>query len=103
MRYSLAKNLLFADKVRAVVRGIKKGTVLSYGEVAKLAGSPLASRAVGSIMKNNYDKTVPCHRVVRADGVIGEYNRGGTEKKKSLLKKEGLKFTSSGKIERIFE
>ena len=98
MRYSEAKNLLFADRVRAVVRGIKKGRVLSYGEVAKLAGSPLASRAVGSVMKNNYDKTVPCHRVVRADGVIGEYNRGGSEKKRKLLKQEGVKFSNAGRV-----
>jgi O-6-methylguanine DNA methyltransferase len=73
MTYSHAKNILFAERVREVVRGIKRGTVLSYGEVAKLAGSPNASRAVGTIMRNNFDPTVPCHRVVRADGVIGEY------------------------------
>ncbi len=100
MVYSRAKNILFADKVRAVVRGIKKGTVLSYSEVASLAGSPNASRAVGSVMKNNYDETVPCHRVVRADGVVGDYNRGGKEKKIKLLKSEGVKFTQGGRIER---
>ena len=99
MTYSQAKNLLFADKVRASVRRIKKGNTLSYGEVANLAGSPNASRAVGSIMKNNYDKTVPCHRVIRADGVIGEYNRGGSDKKRKLLKSEGVKFNKGGRIE----
>ena len=99
MTYSRAKNILFAERVREVVRGIKRGTVLSYGEVAKLAGSPNASRAVGTIMRNNFVPTVPCHRVVRADGVIGEYNRGGRDKKRSLLKKEGVIFTSTGKID----
>jgi O-6-methylguanine DNA methyltransferase len=99
MTYSHAKNILFAERVREVVRGIKRGTVLSYGEVAKLAGSPNASRAVGTIMRNNFDPTVPCHRVVRADGVIGEYNRGGADMKRSLLKKEGVMFTSTGKID----
>ena len=98
MPYSQAKNTLFADRVRTIVRGIKKGTVLSYGEVAMLAGSAYASRAVGSVMKNNYDKTVPCHRVIRADGIVGDYNRGGKEKKMKLLKSEGVKFTKSGKI-----
>jgi len=80
------------------VRDIKKGSARSYGEVAKLAGSPYASRAVGSVMKNNDDVSVPCHRVVRADGGVGEYNRGGTNKKLLLLKSEGVKFTKLGKV-----
>lgn len=82
----------FAERVREVVRQIPKGKTMSYGEVAKYAGSPGASRAVGSIMKANYDKTVPCHRVIRADGKVGEYNRGGPSKKLSLLKKEGWRY-----------
>lgn len=79
----------FADQVRAVVRAIPKGETMSYGEVAKKAGYPGAARAVGTIMKNNFDPTVPCHRVICADGSLGQYNRGGTEKKRALLKKEG--------------
>ncbi len=79
----------FADKVRDVVRNIPKGTTMSYAEVAAYAGSPSAARAVGSVMKHNYDPTVPCHRVVRADGKLGEYNRGGIEQKRELLIKEG--------------
>jgi O-6-methylguanine DNA methyltransferase len=79
----------FADKVRAVVRTIPKGSVMTYGAVAKKAGFPGAARAVGAIMKDNYDKTVPCHRVIRSDGKIGEYNRGGPDAKRALLIKEG--------------
>jgi methylated-DNA-[protein]-cysteine S-methyltransferase len=79
----------FAERVHDVVRSIPKGKTMSYGEVAKYAGSPGASRAVGSIMKANYDKTVPCHRVIRSDGKVGEYNRGGSEKKMKLLFSEG--------------
>jgi methylated-DNA-[protein]-cysteine S-methyltransferase len=79
----------FAERVRKVVRGIKKGRTMSYGQVASAAGRPGAARAVGTVMKNNYDKTVPCHRVIRADGKIGEYNRGGPAKKRALLKAEG--------------
>ena len=79
----------FAERVRAVVRAIPRGQAMSYGAVAKLAGNPLAARAVGTVMKNNYDKSVPCHRVIRSDGRIGEYNRGGPEAKRALLKKEG--------------
>lgn len=90
----------FTERVRDVVRGIKKGHVLTYGEVARLAGAQGAARAVGTIMKNNFDKTIPCHRVIRSDGMIGEYNRGGSKKKTSLLKQEGVMFTKSGKVER---
>ena len=79
----------FAERVRAVVRDIPRGKTMSYSQVAYKAGNPGAARAVGSIMKNNYDKTVPCHRVIRSDGKIGEYNRGGSAKKRALLKAEG--------------
>lgn len=77
----------FCAKVEAVVRRIPRGTVMTYGEVAAAAGSPGAARAVGSIMKRNYDPEIPCHRVVRADG-LGHYNRGET-RKRALLVEEG--------------
>jgi methylated-DNA-[protein]-cysteine S-methyltransferase len=81
--------LSFTDRVGLVVKNIPKGNVLTYAEVAKKAGSPGASRAVGSIMAKNFDPNIPCHRVIRTDGNIGNYNRGGTEAKIKLLKKEG--------------
>jgi len=62
---------------------------MSYGEVAALAGSSGAARAVGNIMKQNYDNTIPCHRVIRADGKPCGYNRGGPEKKLQILRSEG--------------
>ncbi len=86
------KKIVFADQVRKVVKAIPKGETMTYGEVARKAGYPGAARAVGGVMKNNFDNTVPCHRVIRSDGKIGQYNRGGPEAKKLLLKKEGVKF-----------
>lgn len=83
-------NKSFSDKVRDVVKKIPKGKVLTYKEVARKAGNEKASRAVGSIMKKNYDNTIPCHRVIRSDGTAGEYNRGGTKKKLMILKSEGV-------------
>ncbi len=77
----------FRERVLNVVKAIPRGETMSYGEVAALAGSPGAYRAVGSIMKYNYDPTVPCHRVIKADGSLGEYNRG-EERKKELLRQE---------------
>lgn len=82
----------FSEKVRAVVRAIPKGTTLSYKQVAYAAGRPLAHRAVANIMAKNFDPTVPCHRVVRSDGGLGGYNRGGVERKKELLIAEGVTF-----------
>jgi O-6-methylguanine DNA methyltransferase len=79
----------FAEKVRDIVKKIPKGKMMTYGTVARLAGSPGAARAVGTIMAANYDAAVPCHRVIRSDGTIGEYNRGGPKAKRALLVKEG--------------
>jgi methylated-DNA-[protein]-cysteine S-methyltransferase len=80
----------FADKVRDIVRKIPKGKTLTYKEVARKAGKPGAARAVGGIMKKNFDSKIPCHRVIRSDGGMGGYNRGGIEKKKAILKAEAL-------------
>lgn len=83
------KKSSFADRVRDAVRQIPKGQTKSYGEIARAIGYSGAARAVGQVMKNNYDPTVPCHRVVRSDGKIGGYNRGGEEAKRKLLRAEG--------------
>lgn len=79
----------FSEQVKAVVRTIPKGEVRTYKEVATAAGNPQAARAVANIMAKNYDETVPCHRVIRSDGELGGYNRGGVEQKRAILKKEG--------------
>ncbi len=79
----------FSEKVITVIAKIRRGEVLSYQQVAALAGSPLAYRAVGNILKKNYRPEIPCHRVVRSDGNIGGYNRG-VAKKERLLKQEGV-------------
>ena len=80
----------FTERVRDVVRDIPKGEVMTYGEVAKRAGSPGAARAVGTIMSRNYDPGIPCHRVIGSNGSLGGYNRGGLKKKRELLEKEGV-------------
>ncbi len=79
----------FTEKVYAVVAKIPRGSVMTYGEVARRAGRPGAARAVGNIMHRNPNmKCVPCHRVVRADGTPGGYARG-TRAKIALLRREG--------------
>lgn len=83
------KKTNFTEKVIAVVKQIPKGSVMSYKQVAKLAGNSKASRAVGTIMAHNIDKNVPCHRVIRSDGKIGAYNGINGKSKEELLRKEG--------------
>lgn len=83
----------FAQKVRNVVKAIPKGSVMTYKEVAIAAGNPKAARAVANIMAKNYDLDIPCHRVIRTDGSLGGYNRGGIKKKRAILQSEGVKLT----------
>jgi methylated-DNA-[protein]-cysteine S-methyltransferase len=79
----------FTGKVYAVVAKIPRGSVLTYKEVARCAGSPRAYRAVGNILNKNHNPKIPCHRVIRSDGSLGGYNRGA-KAKKSILEKEGF-------------
>lgn len=81
--------LSFKEKVLSVVKKIPKGKTLSYKEVAVKSGSPKAFRAVGNILNKNFDKNIPCHRVIKSNGKLGGYNRGVTNKK-NILKKEGF-------------
>lgn len=67
---------------------IPAGKTLSYKEVAEKIGQPEAARAVGQALARNYDPEVPCHRVIKNDGSLGSYNRGGVEVKRKLLEKE---------------
>ncbi len=80
----------FTDRVRRVVAGIPTGKTLTYKEVAARAGNENAARAVARIMAANYDPEIPCHRVIRTDGGLGGYNRGGIEAKRRILLKEGV-------------
>lgn len=83
-----AKKKTFVDRVYDIVARIPKGKVASYFEVARAAGSPGASRAVGTAMaKNEHFEKVPCHRVVRADGTIGKFSRTDFTKESFWKKK----------------
>ena len=83
----------FYQKVYAAVKTIPQGKVLAYKDVAALAGSPRAARAVGTAMKNNPDiDNIPCHRVVGAGGKMLGYAYGGEKVKIRMLKAEGIEF-----------
>lgn len=72
------------------LRRVPRGEVVSYGELAALAGRPRAPRAAGSVCAANpFAFIVPCHRVVSANG-IGGYGSTGVETKRRLLALEGV-------------
>jgi len=89
----------FTRKVINIVAKIPRGKLMTYSQVAKIAGSPRAYRAVGTILRTNYRESqkqlpmtefrpVPCHRVIRSDNFVGQYAKGIKAKEK-LLSDEG--------------
>lgn len=84
----------FKDKVYKFTRRIPKGKVATYGQLAKLAGNSMGSRAVGAFMRTNPDAPqTPCHRVVATDGSLTGYSGvGGVNGKKKMLIAEGVRF-----------
>jgi methylated-DNA-[protein]-cysteine S-methyltransferase len=72
------------------LRAVPRGETVTYGELAALAGRPLAPRAAGAVCSSNrFAFVVPCHRVVSSSG-IGGYGSAGVEVKRRLLALEGV-------------
>ena len=90
----LLKGTKFQLKVWRFLQKIPRGKIKTYSEIAKAIGKPKSFRAVANaVAKNPFPPTIPCHRVVRADGSLGGYSgKGGLKTKKKLLKKEGFSF-----------
>ena len=88
----MAQGTPFQQKVWAALRTIPRGEVRTYTDIAVQIGHPSSARAVANACgKNPYAPEVPCHRVIRSDGSIGGYSaEGGSEKKRALLRKEGV-------------
>ncbi len=81
---------LFQKQVWKVLLKIKKGQTKTYAEVAQMVGRPTAVRAVASaVAKNSIAVLIPCHRVVRSDGGVGEY-RWGKKWKERVLNSEKM-------------
>jgi len=79
----------FLERCALALRGVPRGEVVTYGELAALAGAPGAARAAGSFCaRNRLGLFVPCHRVVAADG-LGSYGSLGVAYKRRLLALEG--------------
>jgi methylated-DNA-protein-cysteine methyltransferase-like protein len=91
----------FNSRVYELVRQIPEGRVASYGQIAFMAGSWRASRAVGyALHRNPYHGKVPCHRVVFKDGGLASgFAFGGQDVQRQLLESEGVKFTADGHVD----
>jgi methylated-DNA-[protein]-cysteine S-methyltransferase len=90
-RYDLSEQTPFERDVLLKTAQIPRGQVRTYSWVAKEIGRPAAVRAVGTALANNpIPVIIPCHRVIRTDGIIGNYGAGGTEAKKQILAAEGV-------------
>ncbi len=88
----------FQQQVLDIIKHIPSGSVSTYREIARALHRPRAARAVGNALnKNPHLVVVPCHRIVTTDGRLGGY-REGIERKKSLLKREGVDILPNGKI-----
>ena len=88
----LARLRPFQRRVLEATARIPAGEVRAYGWVAREIGAPGAARAVGTALaRNPFAPLIPCHRVVRADGGMGEYSSGGPAVKRRLLEREGAR------------
>lgn len=88
----------FERRVLDELARVPYGKTVSYGELAAMAGSPRAARAVGSVMRNNQLMIVlPCHRVIGADGSLRGYGGlgCGLDHKRWLLELEGASLQPS--------
>lgn len=84
-----------------IVATIPEGYVMTYGQIARIIGSPRASRIVGSAMYNApSDRELPCHRVVDRHGALAPtFVFGGREYQRMLLEAEGVSFLPNGCID----
>jgi len=91
LRFDLRGLTSFEQAVLRKTLEIPRGQVRPYGWVAREIGHPAAVRAVGTALANNpIPYFIPCHRVVRTDGHIGNYGGGGPEAKAKILNMEGV-------------
>jgi AraC family transcriptional regulator of adaptative response/methylated-DNA-[protein]-cysteine methyltransferase len=89
------KGTSFQAGVWSLLRSIPRGSTRTYEDVARSMGSPAAARAVGRACATNpVSLLIPCHRVVGKSGAIAGY-AWGTERKKALLKTEGINSTTN--------
>ncbi|WP_088071752.1 MGMT family protein [Gottfriedia luciferensis] len=89
----------FTSRAIEIIKNIPSGKVMTYGQVAKLAGSPRGARQVVRILHSMSQKYhLPWHRVLNAKGEIGIQDEEGFLKQKQYLQNEGINFIDERKI-----
>ena len=89
------------ERIYEVVRAIPRGTVASYGQVARLAGNPRWARVVGYALHVNPDpEETPCYRVVTKDGRTSPaFAFGGSDIQRAMLEADGVEFLPDGRVD----
>jgi methylated-DNA-[protein]-cysteine S-methyltransferase len=88
---------VFERAVYEALLTVPSGETVSYGELARMAGYPRAGRAVGAAMaRNPLPIVIPCHRVIKADGKLGNYGKDPRWKKILLDHERGAPQVGSG-------
>ncbi|MBR0426431.1 MAG: MGMT family protein [Clostridia bacterium] len=89
------------SRIYAVVKRIPRGTVATYGQIARLAGNPRWSRVVGYALHVNPDpEGIPCYRVVnRNGGLAPAFAFGGLQVQEQLLREDGVGFRPDGTVD----
>lgn len=86
-------------RVIQAIKSIPKGRVATYGQIARIAGDPRASRQVVWVLKAMSDtERLPWHRVINSKGRIS-LNGEGYELQKAMLEDEGVRFDSTGRVD----
>ncbi|WP_425146986.1 MGMT family protein [Deinococcus sp.] len=89
----------FRERVLALVARIPAGQVMTYGQLATLAGQPGAARQVGFIMNALAQTTLPWQRVINAQGAVSTDRLGFGDIQRGLLSAEGIIFSASGRCD----
>lgn len=89
----------FQERLLGQLEEVPEGRVVTYGQLAEMAGSPGAARAAGSAMKKPVAADYPCWRVVGSDGSLHESAVGDADEQSRRLREEGVPFADDGTVD----
>jgi methylated-DNA-protein-cysteine methyltransferase-like protein len=90
----------FKERVIEIVAAVPEGLVVTYGQVALLAGAPRAARQVGGVLNGLRDpEDLPWQRVINAEGRLSTYKIGAGELQRALLEAESVVFDGEGRVD----